>query len=177
MPTEATFVSAWELQVYKEECTQSSFTYYQGSLVKTFAKTPRHCWDGLECYVLENTQSPILNLFHGQADLLHPLLEDRVSSGLTNDQVCPLHDHNADKEGCMASELHYLPLFVGLRSRQSREHLFRHAAFALWCSHQVQQASIFWLAATKLCLKTYPLLPIAVFHIVNPSVIPLNSDP
>lgn len=49
-------------------------------------------------------------------------------------------------------------------------------AFALWCSYQVEQTLVFWLAACKLCLKTYPLLPIAVFHIINPSVIPLNSD-
>lgn len=53
----------------------------------------------------------------GQPDLLHSLLEDRVSSGLTNDQVCPLHNHNADKEGSMASELHYFPLFVGLETK------------------------------------------------------------
>lgn len=76
---------------------------------------PDNCKSTSKYYKEEST-------LHGQADLLHPLLEDRVSSGLTNDQVCPLHDHNADKEGCMASELHYLPLFIGLESRQSREH-------------------------------------------------------
>lgn len=78
-------------------------------------------------------------ILHRWPYLLHPLLEDRIPSGLTNDQVRPLHNHNADKEGCMASELHYFPLFIGLGNRQSREHLFRYIAFALWSEHQVQQ--------------------------------------
>lgn len=48
-------------------------------------------------------------------NLLHPLLEDRVPSGLADDQVSPLHHHNTDEEGRMAGELHYLPLLVGLK--------------------------------------------------------------
>lgn len=48
-------------------------------------------------------------------NLLHPLLEDRVPSGLADDQVSPLHHHNTDEEGCVAGELHYLPLLVGLK--------------------------------------------------------------
>lgn len=46
---------------------------------------------------------------------LHPLLEDRVPPGLTDDQVGPLHHHDADKEGRVAGELHDLPLLVGLK--------------------------------------------------------------
>ena len=45
---------------------------------------------------------------------LHALLEDRVTAGLADDEVGPLHDHDAGKEGRVARELHHLPLLVGL---------------------------------------------------------------
>lgn len=48
---------------------------------------------------------------------LHPLLEDGVPPGLTDDQVGPLHHHDTDEEGRVASELHDFPLFVGLKHR------------------------------------------------------------
>lgn len=45
---------------------------------------------------------------------LHSLLEDRVPPGLTDDQIGPLHDDDADEEGRVAGELHDLPLLVSL---------------------------------------------------------------
>lgn len=45
---------------------------------------------------------------------LHALLEDGVPPGLTDDQISPLHNDNADEEGCVAGELHDLSLLVGL---------------------------------------------------------------
>ena len=44
----------------------------------------------------------------------HALLEDRVSAGLADDEVSPLHNHDADKEGRLACELQHLALLVGL---------------------------------------------------------------
>ena len=35
-------------------------------------------------------------------------------TGLTDDEVSPLHDHDADKEGRLARELQHLPLLIGL---------------------------------------------------------------
>lgn len=48
---------------------------------------------------------------------LHALLEDRVPPGLTDDQIGPLDNDNADKECRVAGELHDLPLLVGLGDR------------------------------------------------------------
>lgn len=45
---------------------------------------------------------------------LHALLEERISAGLADDEVRPLHNHNADEEGRLACVLHHLPLLVGL---------------------------------------------------------------
>ena len=44
----------------------------------------------------------------------HALWEDRVSAGLADDEVSPLHDHDAGKEGRLACELQHLALFIGL---------------------------------------------------------------
>jgi len=48
-----------------------------------------------------------------QAVVLHALLEERQSSGLTDDQISPLHNHNGDEESCMAGVLQLLTLGVG----------------------------------------------------------------
>lgn len=48
---------------------------------------------------------------------LHALLEDRVPPGLTDDQIGPLDDDDADKERRVARELHNLPLLVCLGDR------------------------------------------------------------
>lgn len=50
---------------------------------------------------------------------LHALLEDRVAAGLADDEVSPLHNHDAGKEGRVARELHHLPLLIGLGRRQA----------------------------------------------------------
>ena len=47
--------------------------------------------------------------------LLHSLCEERISPGLTDDQICPLHDHNTDKEGSVTSEFQDLALAVSLQ--------------------------------------------------------------
>ncbi len=48
-------------------------------------------------------------------DSLHSLLEDRITPGLADNQIGPLHDHNAGEECCVARELYNLSLFVCLR--------------------------------------------------------------
>lgn len=52
---------------------------------------------------------------------LHSLLEDRVPPGLTDDQIGPLHDDDADEEGRVAGELHDLPLLVSLTGEHKTE--------------------------------------------------------
>ena len=49
-------------------------------------------------------------------DSLHALLEDRVTPGLTDDEIGPLDHHDADEERCVAGELHNLSLFVCLEA-------------------------------------------------------------
>lgn len=55
------------------------------------------------------------------SDSLHALLEHRVTSGLADDDICPLHHHNTDEEGCVASELHNLTLLVCLHRERERK--------------------------------------------------------
>lgn len=45
---------------------------------------------------------------------LHALLEDRVPPGLTDDQIGPLHDHDAGEERRVAGELYDLSALVCL---------------------------------------------------------------
>ena len=45
--------------------------------------------------------------------ILHSLLEDRVSSGLTDDEISPLDDHDGDEESGMTSVLQDLPVGIG----------------------------------------------------------------
>ncbi len=52
--------------------------------------------------------------------LLHSLLEDRVSSGLADDQIGPLYNYNTGEEGRVACELHNLPLLVRLRRSRTQ---------------------------------------------------------
>lgn len=49
---------------------------------------------------------------------LHALLEDGVPPGLTDDQIGPLHDDYANKEGSVAGELHDLSLLISLKTKQ-----------------------------------------------------------
>ena len=44
--------------------------------------------------------------------ILHSLLEDRVSSGLTDDKICPLDDNNRHEESSMASVLQDLSVSI-----------------------------------------------------------------
>lgn len=46
---------------------------------------------------------------------LHALLEHRVASGFADDDIGPLHHHDADEERRVAGELHDLALLVGLK--------------------------------------------------------------
>lgn len=52
---------------------------------------------------------------------LHALLEHRVPSGLADDDVRPLHHHDAHKERRVTRELHDLTLLVGLSRRETDE--------------------------------------------------------
>lgn len=63
------------------------------------------------------------------SDSLHALLEHRVTSGLADDDICPLHHHNTDKEGCVASELHNLTLLVCLHREREEETETQYMAF------------------------------------------------
>lgn len=82
----------------------------------------------------------------------------------------------------MASEFHNFPLFKGLKKKSKKKKKYKARAICLdmvpllWCEHRVQQTSVFWLLGSELCLQTYPLLSIAVFNIIDPSVIPLKSN-
>lgn len=49
---------------------------------------------------------------------LHALLEHGVATGLADDEVGPLHNYDAGKEGRVACELYHLPLLVGLGGRE-----------------------------------------------------------
>ena len=48
-------------------------------------------------------------------NLRHLLLQDGVLASLTNDQICPLHNNNTDKEGGVAGVLKNFSLTVGLQ--------------------------------------------------------------
>lgn len=141
---------------------------------KTYAKMPRHCWDKeLECHVLENRWSPILN---------PPWTAWLTSFPAGRQSFFGSYKWSSlptAQPQCWQRRLYgkWTPLFSSVRRsrKQTKQRAFVQARCL--CSHQVQQALGFWLAVSLLHLKTYPLLPIAVFHIVNPSVIPLNSDP
>ena len=42
----------------------------------------------------------------------HSLLEDRVPSGLADDEICPLDHHDGDEEGSLAGVLQDLPVSI-----------------------------------------------------------------
>lgn len=50
---------------------------------------------------------------------LHSLLEDGVASGLADDDIGPLHHHDADEESCVAGELYDLTLLISLAEKQN----------------------------------------------------------
>lgn len=52
---------------------------------------------------------------HIQVYLHHALVNQGVLSGLTDDQISPLHNDNCYKERCVASVLKGLSLEVGLQ--------------------------------------------------------------
>lgn len=54
-------------------------------------------------------------------DSLHSLLEDRVPPGLADDQISPLHNHNAGKKGSVAGELYNLSLFISLKLNRKKD--------------------------------------------------------
>ena len=107
--------------------------------------------------------------------LLHPLLEDRIPPGLTDDQVGPLHHHDTDEEGCVAGELHNFPLLIGLKCRRQK---MSSGSSPAWLVAVWPQSSGAWGALTLVRseVPTHPLLPVAVFHIVDPAVIPVHSE-
>ena len=46
---------------------------------------------------------------------LHPLLEQRQTPRLTNDNISPLHNNDANKEGSMTSVLQFFPFGITLK--------------------------------------------------------------
>lgn len=61
-------------------------------------------------------------------------MEHRVATRLADDEVSPLHHHNADKEGCVAGKLHHLPLFIGLWAQSRSQWLISPPVLLLFCS-------------------------------------------
>lgn len=50
-------------------------------------------------------------------NLLHALVDDGVTAGLTNDQVSPLHHHDGHEERSVAGVLKDLAVVVGLQCK------------------------------------------------------------
>lgn len=97
--------------------------------------------------------------------ILHALLHDRVLPSLTDDQIGPLDNDDADEEGCVAGELHNLPLLVSLTGNRSETVYTRW----LWPSFNFYLWSV--------CINvTDPLLSIAVLQIITVFIIPGHSD-
>ena len=48
---------------------------------------------------------------------LHSLVNDGVSTRLTNDEICPLHDHNGYEESGVASVFQHLSVVVCLKQK------------------------------------------------------------
>lgn len=100
---------------------------------------------------------------------LHALLEHRVTPGLADDEIGPLHHDDAHKEGCVTCKLHNLPLFVCLGGARGD-------------GKRVSPADKLWRKTVKLNKQTkqknntYPLLSIAVFQVVAAAVIPIETD-
>lgn len=53
--------------------------------------------------------------------ILHALLKKGVSACFADDEVCPLHHHNAHKEGCVTSEFYNLALLIGLNNKKKHK--------------------------------------------------------
>ena len=63
----------------------------------------------------ELNNSPITVGNHGiHLYSLHSLLKDGIPPGLANDQIGPLDDYNAGKEGCVAGKLNNLSALICL---------------------------------------------------------------
>lgn len=107
-------------------------------------------------------------------NLLHALLEDRIPSGLADDQVGPLHHHDTDEERRVAGELHDLPLLVGLKGES------RRLSPGSPPTQPVAALPVLGVGGASppppVNAMTYPLLSVTVFHIVDPAVIPGLSD-
>lgn len=71
----------------------------------------------------KGTRTRRLPLQNSSWNSLHSLLEHRVTPGLADDDISPLHNYNTDKEGCVACELHNLPLLICLMVRESRRRM------------------------------------------------------
>lgn len=61
----------------------------------------------------EGSQGRLYKQAKDQDPVLHALLKEGIPPGFADDQISPLDDHNAGKEGCVAGEFNYLPLFIG----------------------------------------------------------------
>lgn len=92
-------------------------------------------------------------------------MEDRVPPGLTDDNIGPLDDDDADKEGGVAGEFHDLPLLVSLKGNTQKTHLTS-------CARQHDYLLLVVCAVDV----TDPLLSIGVLQIVQIFIIPVHSD-
>lgn len=54
-------------------------------------------------------------------NLRHLLLQNGVLASLTNDQICPLHNNDTDKEGGVTSVFKNFSLTVGLQGKQTAQ--------------------------------------------------------
>lgn len=53
--------------------------------------------------------------------ILHALLKKGISACFADNEVSPLHHHNAHEEGCVTGELHNLALFIGLNKKKQTQ--------------------------------------------------------
>lgn len=67
----------------------------------------------LEGYYIKKT---IIGTTERKLNVLHALLEQRQTSCFTDEQISPLHDHNADEESRVAGKLQFFSLFITLKS-------------------------------------------------------------
>lgn len=91
------------------------------------------------------------------------LLHNGVPPGFADDQVGPLHDHNAGEERCVAGELYDLSSLVCLPYTTQQ----RSLSVTKKINHvrEESQESL-----------TDPLLSVAVFQVVDKFVVPKDSD-
>ncbi len=101
---------------------------------------------------------------------LHALLEHWVTSGLADDDVSPLYNHNTDKERCVTCELDNLPLLVCLGNINTTSYNMQGNISEPLMRH------VWDLNTSTTPENTHPLLSVTVLQVVHRTIIPVESD-